>query len=401
MNNLMILIYIILSSLIFYFLIVNILKKLRPPRLRMVKYSLVPILIILFSFLFFKLGFLSPDYRSLLIFFSSYLFVFLFLLSIVVNMHGDKSNLRNILTIGIPILIIALLHKIGVITPVITFIKKPLITIADTQISLFDIFIAFIIFYLSIRYSQNIESLMENRLKRFPAMDLGRIHITSMIVRYLIIVVGIFIALSIVGIDLTTLKVLIGALGVGIGFGLQYIVNNIISGFIILTDKTIVVNDLIEIDGLLGWVEAIGLRATVLRTFNNIEVIVPNSELVYKKVTNYTHSDNLIRIDIPVGVSYSSNPNNVKKVLIDALSNLKYKSEEQQIDVFFTDFGNSSLNFLALIWTDQPLKKKRIESEARFAIWNALKENNIEIPFPQHDIHIKSGDIKSKSKNKE
>jgi len=401
MNNLMAFIYIILSSLIFYFLIVNILKKLRPPRLRMIKYSLMPLLVILFSLIFFKLGFLSPDYRSLLIFFSSYLLIFLFLLSIVVNIHGDNSNLRNILAIGIPILVIALLHKIGVITPVIAFIRKPLITIADTQISLFDIFIAFVIFYLSIRYSQNIEGLLENRLKRFPAMDLGRIHITSMIVRYLIIIVGIFIALSIVGIDLTTLKVLIGALGVGIGFGLQYIVNNIISGFIILTDKTIVVNDLIEIDGLLGWVEAIGLRATVLRTFNNIEVIVPNSELVYNKVTNYTHSDNLIRIDIPVGVSYSSDPNNVKKVLIDALSNLKYKSNEKQIDVFFTDFGSSSLNFLVLIWTSQPLKKKRIESEARFAIWNALKENNIEIPFPQHDIHIKSGNVESVSKSKE
>jgi len=220
-------------------------------------------------------------------------------------------------------------------------------------------------------------------------MDLGRIHIFSMIVRYGIIVVGIFIALSIVGIDLTTLKVLIGALGVGIGFGLQHMVNNLLSGFIILSDKSIVVNDLIEVDGLLGWVEAVGLRATIIRTFNNVEVIVPNAELVYNKVTNYTHSDNLIRIDIPVGVSYTSDPNRVKEVLIEALSPLKERVEKSSIDVYFNDFGESSLDFIAFIWTDQPLKKKKIESDARFAIWKALKENNVEIPFPQQDIHIR------------
>lgn len=397
MNNLIGFIYILISSLFIYFVIIRLLKHLKTGRFRILRYSLFPLLLILFSLLFSKLGLLEPIYRGLIVFFSSYLLIFLFLLSIMINIRGEKSNWRNILTIGIPILIIALLHILGVIAPVLNFIKRPLITIADTQISLLDVFFAFIIFYLSIRYSQNIKELLEKRLQRFPAMDLGRINITSMIVRYLIIIIGIFIALSIVGIDLTTLKVLIGALGVGIGFGLQHMVNNLLSGFIILTDKSIVVNDLIEVDGLLGWVEAIGLRATIIRTFNNIEVIVPNSELVYNKVTNYTHSDNLIRIDIPIGISYSSDPNRVKEVLIQALSRLGNRVEDHPIDVAFTNFGESSLDFTVLIWTDQPLKKKRIESEARFAIWNALKENNIEIPFPQRDIHIKSSKLETKT----
>ncbi len=395
MNNLIGFIYILISSLFIYFVIISLLKHLKVEKFRIIRYSLFPLLLILFSLLFSKLGLLEPPTLGLIVFFSSYLLIFLFLLSIMINIRGEKSNWHNILAIGIPILIIALLHILGVIAPVIYFIKRPLITITNTHISLLDVFFAFIIFYLSIRYSQNIKELLEKRLQRFPAMDLGRIHITSMIIRYLIIIIGIFIALSIVGIDLTTLKVLIGALGVGIGFGLQHMVNNLLSGFIILSDKSIVVNDLIEVDGLLGWVEAIGLRATILRTFNNIEVIVPNSELVYNKVTNYTHSDNLIRIDIPVGVSYSSDPNKVKKVLIKALSNLEYKVNDPPIDVFFTDFGESSLNFQVLIWTNQPFKKKKIESEARFLMWNALKENNIEIPFPQHDIHIKSSELET------
>ena len=390
MNNLIGFIYILISSLFIYFVIIRLLKHLKTGRFRILRYSLFPLLLILFSLLFSKFGLFEQIYRELLIFFSSYSLIFLFLLSIMINIRGEKSNWRNILAIGIPILIIALLHILGVIAPVLNFIKRPLITIANTHISLLDVFFAFIIFYLSIRYSQSIKELLEKRLQIFPAMDLGRIHITSMIVRYLIIIIGIFIALSIVGIDLTTLKVLIGALGVGIGFGLQHMVNNLLSGFIILTDKSIVVNDLIEVDGLLGLVEAIGLRATIIRTFNNIEVIVPNSELVYNKVTNYTHSDNLIRIDIPIGISYSSDPNRVKEVLIKALSHLENRVEEPPIDVFFTNFGESSLDFTVLIWTDQPLKKKRIESEARFAIWKALNENDIEIPFPQHDIHIKN-----------
>lgn len=390
MNNLIGFIYILISSLFIYFVIVRLLKHLKTGRFRILRYSLFPLLLILFSLLFSKFGLFEQIYRELLIFFSSYSLIFLFLLSIMINIRGEKSNWRNILAIGIPILIIALLHILGVIAPVLNFIKRPLITIANTHISLLDVFFAFIIFYLSIRYSQSIKELLEKRLQRFPAMDLGRINITSMIVRYLIIIIGIFIALSIVGIDLTTLKVLIGALGVGIGFGLQHMVNNLLSGFIILTDKSIVVNDLIEVDGLLGLVEAIGLRATIIRTFNNIEVIVPNSELVYNKVTNYTHSDNLIRIDIPIGISYSSDPTRVKEVLIKALSHLENRVEEPPIDVFFTNFGESSLDFTVLIWTDQPLKKKRIESEARFAIWKALNENDIEIPFPQRDIHIKN-----------
>lgn len=390
MNNLIGFIYILISSLFIYFVIIRLLKHLKTGRFRILRYSLFPLLLILFSLLFSKFGLFEQIYRELLIFFSSYSLIFLFLLSIMINIRGEKSNWRNILALGIPTLIIAFLHILGVIAPVIYFIKRPLMTIANTQISLLDVFFAFIIFYLSIRYSQNIKELLEKRLQRFPAMDLGRINITSMIVRYLIIIIGIFIALSIVGIDLTTLKVLIGALGVGIGFGLQHMVNNLLSGFIILTDKSIVVNDLIEVDGLLGLVEAIGLRATIIRTFNNIEVIVPNSELVYNKVTNYTHSDNLIRIDIPIGISYSSDPNRVKEVLIKALSHLENRVEEPPIDVFFTNFGESSLDFTVLIWTDQPLKKKRIESEARFAIWKALNENDIEIPFPQRDIHIKN-----------
>ena len=210
-----------------------------------------------------------------------------------------------------------------------------------------------------------------------------------MLVRYTIIVIGIFAAFAIVNIDFTSIKVLIGALGVGIGFGLREIVNNLISGFILLSDKTVVQNDLIEVNGLLGRVETVGIRTTTIRTFNNVEVIVPNTNLVNNELINYTHSDPVIRIDIPVGVSYQSEPFKVKEALIENLSKLESILKQPEVMIYFTDFGENSLNFQVSVWTDNALKKKEIESDARYAIWKTLKENNIEIPFPQRDVHIK------------
>jgi small-conductance mechanosensitive channel len=210
-----------------------------------------------------------------------------------------------------------------------------------------------------------------------------------MLLRYLIIIIGVLIAFAIVNIDFTTLKVLIGALGVGIGFGLREIINNLISGFILLSDKTIIHNDLIEVNGLLGKVEKVGIRTTTIRTFNNVEVIVPNTNLVNNELINYTHSDPIIRIDVPIGVSYDSNPFKVKEMLIENISKLDNILKDPEVAIYFTNFGESSLDFQVSVWTDNAIKKKVIESEVRYAIWKTLKENNIEIPFTQIDLHIK------------
>ena len=216
----------------------------------------------------------------------------------------------------------------------------------------------------------------------------------------LAIIIGVLAAFSVVNIDFTTLKVLIGALGVGIGFGLREIVNNLISGFILLSDKTIVHNDLIEVNGLLGRVEAVGIRTTIIKTFNNVEVIVPNTNLVNNELINYTHSDPIIRIDVPIGVSYKSDPFEVRSSLIEGLSSLENILKEPKVTVFFNGFGESSLDFQVSVWTDNALKKKEIESEVRYSIWKILKENNIEIPFPQLDIHVKEKETKKEKTSK-
>ncbi len=385
------LIYVLAVSLFLYFLIILTTRRQREKVKRTVYYSALPICLIFSSFIFYKTGFISEEYLKATGFFSLYAFGFLFLLSMLINFREKGVDLKIIAALGIAVVATAFLHKLGYINTVTLFLSAPRINIGDKEISLNGFIVAILIFYLSFRLSKGFEKTAKARLEKVPFLDTTRTNTISMLIRYTIIIIGVLVAFAIVNIDFTTLKVLIGALGVGIGFGLREIVNNLISGFILLSDKTIVHNDLIEVNGLLGKVETVGIRTTVIKTFNNVEVIVPNTNLVNNELINYTHSDPIIRIDIPIGVSYKSDPFKVKDVLTENLYEIENILKSPEVNVYFIDFGESSLNFQVSVWTDNPLKKKVIESDARYAIWKALKENNIEIPFPQVDIHVKDG----------
>jgi potassium efflux system protein len=381
--------YTLAASLFLYWLIVFLTKQTRETFKRIVYYSASPLCLMLSIFIFYKAGLFPQKYFKEAIFFSLYALIFLFCLSLLINFRGNKKNLKPIIILGLILIAISILQKTGYINTVFLFLSTPRISIGDKRISLNGFITAILIFYLSFRLSTVFEGTAKSRLAQVSFLDTTRTNTISMLLRYSVILIGVLAAFAIVNIDFTTLKVLIGALGVGIGFGLREIVNNLISGFILLSDKTIVHNDLIEVNGLLGKVEKVGIRTTTIRTFNNVEVIVPNTNLVNNELINYTHSDPIIRIDVPIGVSYNSAPFKVKKVLIDNLSTLENTLKNPETTIYFTDFGESSLNFQVSVWTDNALKKKEIESEVRYAIWKTLKENNIEIPFPQRDIHIK------------
>jgi small-conductance mechanosensitive channel len=394
------LIYVLAVSLFIYFLIILAIRKQRVEVKRTVYYSTLPVCLILSSFIFYKIGFISEEYIKAAGFFSLYTFAFLFLLSMLINFRENGVDLKIIAVLGIAIAATAFLHKLGYINTVVLFLSEPRINIGDKKISMNGFIAAILIFYLSFRLSKGIEKTAKTRLGKVPFLDTTRTNTISMLIRYTIIIIGVLVAFAIVNIDFTTLKVLIGALGVGIGFGLREIVNNLISGFILLSDKTIVHNDLIEVNGLLGKVETVGIRTTVIKTFNNVEVIVPNTNLVNSELINYTHSDPIIRIDVPIGISYKSDPFKVREVLIENLYENQDILKNPEINVYFTDFGTSSLNFQVSVWTDNALKKKIIESDVRYAIWKSLKENNIEIPFPQLDVHMKEeGKTKESTQN--
>jgi small-conductance mechanosensitive channel len=214
---------------------------------------------------------------------------------------------------------------------------------------------------------------------------------------YVIIIFAVFIALSSVGIDFGNLALVAGALSVGIGFGLQSIVNNFVSGLIILFEHSLRVGDYIELDtGLTGTVKSINVRSTLINTNDNIDIVVPNSEFVTARLQNWTLGERVLRVRIPFGVAYGSDKELVKKAALEAANEVPYTlthMKGREPDAWLTEFGDNSLNFLLLVWVNRQGARRptRTRSAYLWALETKLTEYGIEIPFPQRDLHLRSG----------
>jgi small-conductance mechanosensitive channel len=196
--------------------------------------------------------------------------------------------------------------------------------------------------------------------------------------------------LNALGVGTTSLAVAFGALGIGLGFGLQSIFNNFMSGLILLFDRSIEVGDILEINGQWGFIEKINVRSTIVRTYDNSALIIPNSEILSTQVTNWTFRDARVRRKINIGVAYGTDVRLVEKTLYEIAEKHPRVMTNPAPMVLFSDFGASSLDFTLMVWTllDYGLKT---ETEIRFEIDRIFAEKNIEIPFPQRDLHIRSG----------
>jgi small-conductance mechanosensitive channel len=214
-----------------------------------------------------------------------------------------------------------------------------------------------------------------SKTKLQPSLQFGM----SRIIGYTMIAVGFYVAFQLVGVDLSSLAIIAASLGVGVGFGLQNIINNLVSGIIILAERPISIGDRIEVGGVAGRVTKIQIRSTTVVTNDNITMIVPNADFISNTVTNWSHGDPKVRIRVPVGVAYGSDLN--PKALRDPTP-----------VVLFTEFGDSSLNFELGVWTQEMTATPiHFTSEMNFIIEQKLRENGIEIPFPQRDLHVLSG----------
>lgn len=222
-------------------------------------------------------------------------------------------------------------------------------------------------------------------------VELGVRLAVGTIIRYGVLILGLVIVVQTVGINLSAITILAGALGVGIGFGLQNVTNNFVSGIIILFERPIKVGDRIQVGDVFGDVVKISMRATMVLTNDNISVIVPNSEFISSKVINWSHNDRNVRFNIPVGVAYKEDPENIKRVLLEVAEMEEGILKNPKPDVYFNEFGESSLNFSLEIWTNSYITTPGIlKSKLYFEIFKKFRENNIEIPFPQRDLHVKS-----------
>ena len=227
----------------------------------------------------------------------------------------------------------------------------------------------------------------ENTLK-FLHLPKGIPRAISVVLRYLILAFGVVFALSSLGLDLSEFNLMAGALGLGIGFGLQNVISNFVSGLILIFERPILTGDTVEVNNLMGTVNKIGVRSSKVSTFDGADVIVPNNNLVSNDLINWTLSSSLKRTEILIGTSYDSNPNQVLEILLECANNYPDLVKDPEPKALFSDFGDNSLNFRLRFWTHFSLSLQA-KSDISIAIYNKFKEHNIEIPFPQQDVYIK------------
>ena len=278
-----------------------------------------------------------------------------------------------------------------------TEINNPIIPIGDgvSILAVIKFFLIFIFgFTVAIFYKRKISNASGYLKNSSPAT---KTMLANLGYYFLVILTFVF-ALNSVGIDLSSLTILVGALSVGIGFGLQNIVSNFISGIILIFEKSIQVGNIIEIsDQFRGRVTQINMRSSVINTFDNIDIIIPNSTLMQNNVINLTFSDDIRRLHVPFGVAYGTSSDLVIEVILDALkkSDLVYiqDDESKEAKVWMTGMGASSVDFKLLVWINANTNKMGVDSsnmsDFLIFIYKTLQNNNIEIPFPQMDIHVK------------
>ncbi len=274
---------------------------------------------------------------------------------------------------------------------VIAFLSRPLLKMGGLQLSLQTVLYLLVFGYLLVYISRKLTTLLSDRVLARKNVDVGVRQATATILRYILITAGFIILLQTAGIDLTALNVLAGAVGIGVGFGLQNIANNFISGLIILFERPIKVGDRIEVGNVEGDVVHIKGRSTTVVTNDNIAIIVPNSNFITKEVVNWSHVGKQVRFKVPVSVSYSSDVRLVEKLLLEVAAENPDVLEDPPPAVRFLEFGESALHFQLRAWSSSLMHRKgRLISNLNFAIIEKFRAHNIEIPFPQRDIYIRT-----------
>lgn len=263
------------------------------------------------------------------------------------------------------------------------------------QLSLFQIFLLLGLLIAVFWFSSQTKRFLFNRFLAKSGLDRGLQYAIAQIVSNLVLIVGIIIVIDNAGIHLGALTVFAGAVGVGVGFGLQNIASNFISGLVILAERPIAIGDRIEVAGIAGQVQQIRARSTVILTNDNIAIIVPNTKFIDSTVTNWTYGDQRVRFRIPVGVAYGSDVNKVRDVLIAAAREHPAALKDPAPNAYIDRFGDSSIDFELIVWSQEmSYKPRRFKSDLNYLIEKHLREAGIEIPSPRRDVRIRSGVLK-------
>ena len=352
-----------------------------------------------------RTGILSGGYASiavyvlLLVFESLVTFALLFPpLSLLRIVSRNRQLIRQrierwlkILAIGLwTVLVLRPLGLLDLMLDSITSVFSATISVGALSVSLGDIMAFVLITWLSFLLARFVNFVLREDVFTRVRTGRGVPQAIAGLVRYSLIFIGFFIALAAAGIELTKLSIIAGGLGVGIGFGLQNIVNNFVSGLVLLFERPIGVGDIIELPEIWGEVKRIGIRASVIRKFDGSEVIVPNSMLVSDKVVNWTLSDKHRRLELDIGVEYGTPAQHVIDLLIKVAESNPNVISEPPPCAFFMNFGDSALEFRLRAWIDDVNNGFSIRSELSVAVQEALRQAGISVPFPQRDLHLVS-----------
>lgn len=236
-----------------------------------------------------------------------------------------------------------------------------------------------------------IARFVEGRVKRLRALSPSLQVLLAKIVRTILLLLAVIIAISSMGVDLTALTVLGGAIGLGLGFGLQKIVSNLVCGFILLTDRSVKPGDVIEIGSTYGWINNLNARYVSVITRDGTEHLIPNEDLVTQRVVNWSYTNNLVRVRTPVGISYNSDPHKAIAIIKEVIAKETRILKDPAANVLVVGFGDSSVDLEVRCWIADPVNGVgNLRSALLLGIWDAFKEHGIEIPFPQRDLHIRS-----------
>ncbi|ANA39925.1 MULTISPECIES: mechanosensitive ion channel family protein [Geobacter] len=269
------------------------------------------------------------------------------------------------------------------------FLEVPLVRLGGAPVTLWAIIQLVVLVVLLFYLSGKLRTWIVDQLLSRTRMEPGARQATGSIIRYTVIAVGFVVILQTAGIDLTALNVLAGAVGIGLGFGLQNVVNNFVSGIIILFERPIKVGDRIVVGTVEGDVIHIGGRSTTVVTNDNITIIVPNSKFITENVVNWSHNERKVRFRIPVSVAYGSDVHLVERLLLEVAAANPDVLEKPAPGVRLMAFGESGLNFELRVWSTTLIHRRGfLTSTLNYAIYKIFADNGIEIPFPRRDIRV-------------
>ncbi len=287
---------------------------------------------------------------------------------------------------------IAALSILDLLGPMIEFLDKVGFDLGEIHISVLSVTKAVIILLVALKIAKWIGSYADSQISKLSQLTPSAHVLISKSISAVVYFTITLIVLDSVGVDLTALAVFGGALGVGIGFGLQKVASNLLSGIILLSDRSIKPGDVVQIGSVYGWISSLKSRYVSVVTRDGHEYLIPNEDLITQQVINWSYSDTRIRIKIPFGVSYKSDPHQVKDLVVEAMNDVPRVLKSPPPICLLTGFGDNSVDMELRIWIDDPKNgTANVQSDALYRVWDTLKEHDIEIPYPQRDLHIRSG----------